>query len=755
MVSKYRVSNQTESGASLLEALASLNQIGHSIISFGSSENVTLEDVLQLIVLSAIKVIPSAAAVIYAYDETGDFFIPESRVSAGEWMPTVVGDEPRPNGLGTRAIQQHRRILSYEEPDLIIHPIKYEAGARSVACCPMIVSEKPVGILYVFLEEERRFSTLELLLLDNFVNQATMAIVQTRRLTLALRDLARKDDELNRLRRAGLLISSRLGLDETLETILQMALEVTGAQYGIFRLIDKGNKNLVMHALAGEHLYRPLVESLPLESNSIMTWVARHKQPVCIDDLREEPWNGIYYPLDAQLEMRSELAVPLVGSSGRLEGVLNLESPLVRAFSDQDRHLLQALATQAVIAIQEVRLLDALQEVAGLLLTQPLSQVLNRLVVMSGELLNATSSAIWKLGDERLVLMAENPEMNHSPTLPLYHSLAGQAVLTGRPVAAQDVTADTRFHRPEVAEAQKWSWALAVPLLSSSNHEPLGAFSVYGNQANEEASSTSEWDKKVLNCLAQYAALAVHSATHQEALRSAQEQRAVAETFAAVGDIAANLLHHLNNKVGTIPVRIQGIQDKCAVVLDQENYLAANLVEIERSAREAMEAVRENLAHLNPIRLAPVNVYTCVQSAIEESHLPVGVQVQTIGFETLPAVYAGQKGLTLVFINLIQNAVEAMAGKGMITIHGLSSNGWVEIAVSDNGSGIIPSLHEHIFEFDFSGRSSKKEGKLGFGLWWVKTWMVRLGGSVTVESDGEHGATFKLRLPFAAPDVNL
>jgi signal transduction histidine kinase len=58
-------------------------------------------------------------------------------------------------------------------------------------------------------------------------------------------------------------------------------------------------------------------------------------------------------------------------------------------------------------------------------------------------------------------------------------------------------------------------------------------------------------------------------------------------------------------------------------------------------------------------------------------------------------------------------------------------------------------LHEHIFELNFSGRTNTRIGKLGFGLWWVKTLMTRLGGSVQVESDGEHGTTFRLRLPRA------
>ena len=43
--------------------------------------------------------------------------------------------------------------------------------------------------------------------------------------------------------------------------------------------------------------------------------------------------------------------------------------------------------------------------------------------------------------------------------------------------------------------------------------------------------------------------------------------------------------------------------------------------------------------------------------------------------------------------------------------------------------------------------SSTHAGKLGFGLWWIKTLITRLGGTVAVESDGQHGTTFRLRLP--------
>jgi GAF domain-containing protein len=136
-------------------------------------------------------------------------------------------------------------------------------------------------------------------------------------------------------------------------------------------------------------------------------------------------------------------------------------------------------------------------------------------------------------------------------------------------VISDDVRVDARFSRQDLARANGWTRALVVPVLASDEREPLGAFSVYSTEDGAGRFAESEWDNKVLTVLAHYAALAVRNASHQEALRLAQEQQAVAETFATIGDIAANLLHNLNNKVGTIPVRIQGIEDKCQAALPQ------------------------------------------------------------------------------------------------------------------------------------------------------------------------------------------
>jgi signal transduction histidine kinase len=309
------------------------------------------------------------------------------------------------------------------------------------------------------------------------------------------------------------------------------------------------------------------------------------------------------------------------------------------------------------------------------------------------------------------------------------------------------VRTDPRFSWPNLARGQGWTRALIVPLLPADGSEATGAFSVYGTEAAAGRFAASDWDQKVLTTLARYAALALQNASRQDALRAAQDARAVAETFAAMGDIAANLLHHLNNKVGAIPVRVEGIQDKCAAALAANPYLAANLAAIEQSALEAMAIVRERLSLLRPIERGLVDVASCVRDAVSAADLPAGVSVELAGLDRLPQVAASRETLAWAIINLLQNASDAMEGRGRIAITAAAQRPWIEILISDTGPGIAPDLQARIFEFSFSGARSEGRGKLGFGLWWVRTLISRLDGAIAVESDGRNGATFRVRLP--------
>jgi signal transduction histidine kinase/transcriptional regulator with GAF, ATPase, and Fis domain len=750
----------------LLDALARLNQVGLAINRLDTGDLASIQTMLRMIVESAAGVVPGSSAVIYTYDEERGAFHHDSRVSAERSPQPGLDDSPRTEGLGDRTVSRRRRVLSYEEPDLEINPAKVAMGARAMGCFPLVVAGEVLGVLYVYLHEERHFSDLELLMLENFTNLTAMTVSLARQFGLAQQEQARKERELRRLRRAGMLISSRSNLKATLEAILQVALEVTDAVYGIFRLVDPGGKNLVTQAISQTGLNQPAVETLAIDEHSVMGLVATRREPVIVSDLRQEPWNRIYYPLDRGLEMRSELAVPLTGASGRLEGVLNLESPQVNAFDRQDRYILQILATQAVVAIQEARLLDALEEISLLLPRYSLERIHQTLVERACDLLNAPYGMVWLLDGDQLALQAAagtasggaperikgqagdgSAQVDIPQRIALEGTLAGRAVLEARPVSALARSADQPVAYPDLPFFKGRGSALSVPLYNSPDGRPAGAFTVHTGQGDPRDFDQSDWDKKVLDILGHYAALAGQLAAQQDALRAAQDQRALTEAFAAIGDIAANLLHRLNNKVGTIPVRVEGIQDKCAALLQGDPYLARNLEEIQRSASEAMEVVRESLFHLHPIQLAPVSVLGSVRAALAATRLPPGVAVTVEGLELLPPVQAGPRRLEMVFNNLLENAADALGGEGAIHVTGSAAGGWVEVVVKDDGPGIPLELHERIFEFNYSSRKAAQPGKLGFGLWWVKSLMARFGGSVAVRSDGQSGTTFILRLP--------
>jgi signal transduction histidine kinase len=469
------------------------------------------------------------------------------------------------------------------------------------------------------------------------------------------------------------------------------------------------------------------------------------KKSLRIGDLSAGDWQKIYRPLPVERDMSSELAVPIIGAGGGLEGVLNIESPQPDAFSDEDRLLLEALAAQAVIAIQEIRLLDALQEIVQVLLTADYDELLRLIIARACDLINVSDGSIWLVAaSDTLVLRQSTDTSRIGETLSLRNSFTGQAVRLRQPVTIDDARFEPKFMHPELAERRGWASAIVVPLLAAhDNANPVGSFALYSNDLRD----FSDWDKKLLTCLANHAAVSIRDAEHLRLLKQAQERQATAETIAAVGDVAANLVHQLNNKFGAISVRVQGIEAKCADVLAANPYLSANLREIAGSTRQAMAVVRDSMAPLQPLHAQPVSVVACILRALERAALPDSITVKQVNLDNLPHVLAGDKQLEMVFFNLIDNAANAMAGAGKLELAGKRVDDFVTVSVADSGPGILPAQQATIFEFAAGADQSAGKGRLRFGLWWVKTFVERFGGRVELDSHPNLGARFTVWLP--------
>jgi two-component system NtrC family sensor kinase len=230
------------------------------------------------------------------------------------------------------------------------------------------------------------------------------------------------------------------------------------------------------------------------------------------------------------------------------------------------------------------------------------------------------------------------------------------------------------------------------------------------------------------------------------------EQRIVhAEKLATVGQLAAGVVHELNNPLTSISVYSDYLL-KQAVDQQGKPSDVHKLRRIHESADRILRFSRELLAYARPMPEEPksLSVGEVIERSLEYcDHLITerGVLVRTtVSADLLPMLgVAGQ--LQQVLVNLITNACHAMPeGAGQLEVDAMpSAEGDVQIHVSDNGSGISPDHLGRIFEPFFS---TKGEGHgTGLGLSIVRNIVELHHGRIEVESELGNGTTFIITFP--------
>jgi signal transduction histidine kinase len=119
-----------------------------------------------------------------------------------------------------------------------------------------------------------------------------------------------------------------------------------------------------------------------------------------------------------------------------------------------------------------------------------------------------------------------------------------------------------------------------------------------------------------------------------------------------------------------------------------------------------------------------------------------------IDMPALPAVRGSVPELSLLFVNLLRNARDAMPEGGTVTITAHGNSRAVVVSVADQGTGIPPEVSKRLFEPFFTTKGSRGSG---LGLWLAAGTMERLGGSIRAANRPRKGATFTLEFPL--PDV--
>ena len=214
----------------------------------------------------------------------------------------------------------------------------------------------------------------------------------------------------------------------------------------------------------------------------------------------------------------------------------------------------------------------------------------------------------------------------------------------------------------------------------------------------------------------------------------------------AAGRLAAEIAHQLKNPLGIINNAIFSLQRG----LKEGRNDFTQQIEIIREEIDRSDRILTQLmgyGQLSEGRVEKLNLPEELDRAIAEV-LPPGTsyatQIQRNYDANLPEMLMQRSHLSVVLVNLLQNAREALAGHGNIFVHAHSRNGnSVEISVGDDGPGIAADKLDKIFEAYFT----TKEKGTGLGLAIVKHNVELYGGTVRVESELGKGARFILSFP--------
>jgi signal transduction histidine kinase len=189
----------------------------------------------------------------------------------------------------------------------------------------------------------------------------TRPLPQTGDLRRSFTLLRRQADRLQRILEISQILTSTYDLDELLQIILSAATELTRTETASILLLDDGATELRFAASTGSYRDKLLALRVPVE-NSLAGTILQSGEPMVFDDVRQDPrhFDGI----DKQIafESRSMLGVPLL-MRDRPVGVLEAWNKVDSSpFSEEDGQVLMTLAAQAAVAIENARLITALQK---------------------------------------------------------------------------------------------------------------------------------------------------------------------------------------------------------------------------------------------------------------------------------------------------------------------------------------------------------------------------------------------------------
>ena len=237
------------------------------------------------------------------------------------------------------------------------------------------------------------------------------------------------------------------------------------------------------------------------------------------------------------------------------------------------------------------------------------------------------------------------------------------------------------------------------------------------------------------------------------ALEESQERMRQAERLASIGTFAAGIAHEINNPLASILMTARhasrSVQDRGIV----ETLLREIIEDTERCARVVKGVLQ--FARQERSEKRPVNLNDVVRRARDLTRKYAqrrGVRLELTVSDNLPSVAANPTELEQVFVNVINNAIEASREGQVVGVRTEQASGKVRVRVQDRGRGMTAEERQHAFDPFFTTRA--KEGGTGLGLSMVHGNVTDHGGTINIETESGQGTTVTIEFPLLTPSTD-